>query len=249
MKPFGFGQITGIDIDGEKRGVLPSTEWKRQAYKKRDQQRWYAGETISVAVGQGYNSFTLMQLAQATAVLANDGVFMKPHLVRALENPKTGVKSLTVAEPSYKIPLKKENLQIIKRALAEVTTVGTARQAFAGASYQAAGKTGTAQVYSLRGAKYRASAIDERLRDHALFMAFAPAVNPKIAIAVIVENAGWGGSVAAPVARKVFDAWLARDAKKLVAPAPAPAPAPASAAAVSTIPGNVVPAANRGDSR
>lgn len=247
MKPFGFGQITGIDIDGEKRGVLPSTEWKRQAYKKRDQQRWYAGETISVAVGQGYNSFTLMQLAQATAVLANDGVFMKPHLVRALENPKTGVQSLTVAEPSYKIPLKKENLQIIKRALADVTTVGTARQAFAGASYQAAGKTGTAQVYSLRGAKYRASAIDERLRDHALFMAFAPAVNPKIAIAVIVENAGWGGSVAAPVARKVFDAWLVRDAKKLATPAPALAPA--AAAAVSATPGNVLPAANRGESR
>jgi len=155
-----------------------------------------------------------MQLAQATAVLANDGVFMKPHLVRALENPKSGVKTLTVAEASYKIPLKKENLQIIKRALADVTVSGTARQAFVGATYQAAGKTGTAQVYSLRGAKYRASAIDERLRDHALFMAFAPAVNPKIAVAIIVENAGWGGSVAAPIARKVFDAWLAKDHTK-----------------------------------
>lgn len=217
MKPFGFGQLTGIDIEGEKRGVLPSTEWKRKTYKKREQQRWYAGETISVAVGQGYNAFTLMQLAQATSVLANDGVFMKPHLVRALENPRSGEKKLTVAEASYTIPLKKENIQIIKRALAEVTTVGTAREAFAGAHYQAAGKTGTAQVYSLRGSKYRASAIDERLRDHALFMAFAPVNDPKIAIAVIVENAGWGGSVAAPVARKVFDAWLARDQKSTVA--------------------------------
>ena len=173
-----------------------------------------ACKTISVAVGQGYNSFTLMQLAQATAVLANDGVYMKPHLVRALENPRTAERIATVAESSYKIPLKKENLQIVKRALSDVTTAGTARQAFAGAPYQAAGKTGTAQVYSLRGSKYRASAIDERLRDHALFMAFAPAVNPKIAIAVIVENAGWGGSIAAPIARKVFDAWLLRDAKK-----------------------------------
>lgn len=211
MKPFSFGQLTGIDIDGEKRGVLPSTEWKRNAYKKPEQRRWYAGETISVAVGQGYNSFTLMQLAQATAVLANDGTFMKPHLVRALENPNTGERKPTVAEASYKIPLKKENVQIVKRALAEVTTAGTARQAFVGAPYTTAGKTGTAQVYSLRGSKYRANAIDERLRDHALFMAFAPLNNPKIAIAVIVENAGWGGSVAAPIVRKVFDAWLLAD--------------------------------------
>ncbi len=213
MKPFGFGQLTGIDIEGEKRGILPSTEWKRNAYKNRDQQRWYAGETISVAVGQGYNAFTLLQLAQATSVLANDGVYMKPHLVRALENARTGEQKLTVSEPSYTIPLKKENLQVVKRALADVTLVGTARQAFVGAPYLAAGKTGTAQVYSLRGSKYRASAIDERLRDHALFMAYAPTINPKIAVAVIVENAGWGGSVAAPIARKVFDAWLLRDQK------------------------------------
>lgn len=214
MKPFGFGQLTGIDIEGEKRGVLPSTEWKRNAYKKREQQRWYAGESISIAVGQGYNSFTLMQLAQATATLANDGVFMKPHLVRALENPRSGEQKLTVSEASYTIPLKKENIQIVKRALADVTTVGTAREAFLGSAYQPAGKTGTAQVYSLRGSKYRASAIDERLRDHALFMTFAPVNNPKIAIAVIVENAGWGGSFAAPIARKVMDAWLAGEATR-----------------------------------
>ena len=231
MKPFGFGQLTGIDIDGEKRGVLPSTEWKRNAYKKREQQRWYAGETISVAVGQGYNSFTLMQLAQATAVLANDGTYMKPHLVKQLENPSTGERKPTVAQASYTIPLKKENIQVIKRALADVTTAGTARQAFAGAAYAAAGKTGTAQVYSLRGSKYRASAIDERLRDHALFMAFAPAVNPKIAIAVIVENAGWGGSVAAPIARKVFDAWLLKGQDKSSAGATAQG-APAKTVAV-----------------
>lgn len=215
MKPFGFGQLTGVDIEGEKRGILPSTEWKRNAYKKREQQKWYAGESISVAVGQGYNAFTLMQLAQATAVLANDGVYMKPHLVRALENVKTGQRQLTVSQPSHTIPLKKENIQVVKKALADVTTVGTARQAFVGAQYQAAGKTGTAQVYSLRGAKYRASAIDERLRDHSLFMAYAPAQDPKIAIAVIVENAGWGGSFAAPIARQIFDAWLLRDQKKI----------------------------------
>ena len=213
MKPFGFGQITGIDIEGERKGVLPSTEWKRLAYKKREQQRWYAGETISVAVGQGYNAFTLMQLAQATAVLANDGTYMQPHLVRAIKNPTSGEERLTVAEASHRIPLKPEHLQAVKRALADVTVSGTARQAFVGAPYQTAGKTGTAQVYSLKGAKYQSSAIDERLRDHALFMAFAPVKDPKIAIAVLVENAGWGGSVAAPIARKVFDEWLLRQPK------------------------------------
>jgi penicillin-binding protein 2 len=213
MKPFGFGQITGIDIDGERKGVLPSTEWKRTAYKKREQQRWYAGETVSVAVGQGYNAFTLMQLAQATAVLANDGTYMRPHLVRAIKNSTSGEEQLTVAEASHRIPLKTEHLQAVKRALADVTVSGTARQAFAGAPYQTAGKTGTAQVYSLKGAKYQSSAIDERLRDHALFMAFAPLKDPKIAIAVLVENAGWGGSVAAPIARKVFDEWLLRQPK------------------------------------
>lgn len=213
MKPFGFGQITGIDIEGERKGVLPSTEWKRLAYKKREQQRWYAGETVSVAVGQGYNAFTLMQLAQATAVLANDGTYMRPHLVRTIKNPTSGEERLTVAEASHRIPLKTEHIQAVKRALADVTVSGTARQAFVGAPYQTAGKTGTAQVYSLKGAKYQSSAIDERLRDHALFMAFAPVKDPKIAIAVLVENAGWGGSVAAPIARKVFDEWLLRKPK------------------------------------
>ena len=211
MKPFGFGQITGIDLEGERRGVLPSREWKRAAYKDREQQRWYAGETVSVAVGQGYNSFTLLQLAQATAVLANDGVFMKPHLVRGVQDPASGAIAPTVSEPSYRIPLKQENIDIVKRALADVVKVGTARRAFEGAPYTVAGKTGTAQVYSLRGAQYKASEIDERLRDHAVFMSFAPADKPAIAVALIVENAGWGGSMAAPVARKVYDYWLGRN--------------------------------------
>jgi penicillin-binding protein 2 len=127
-----------------------------------------------------------------------------------------------VVEAAYKIPLKKENLQVVKRALAEVTVSGTAAGAFVGAPYTTAGKTGTAQVYSLRGAKYQSSAIDERLRDHSLFMAFAPLNQPKIAIAVIVENAGWGGSVAAPIVRKVFDAWLLRDPKAKPQPGSTP---------------------------
>ena len=219
MKPFGFGQVTGVDIDGERLGVLPSTEWKRTAYKTREQQRWYAGETVSVAVGQGYNSFTLMQLAQATAVLANDGTSMKPHLLRSIRDSLSGEQTAIEPQSTHSIELKRENLDVIRRALIDVTLSGTASQAFAGAPYQTAGKTGTAQVYSLRGAKYQSSAIDERLRDHALFMAYAPAKQPKIAVAVLVENAGWGGSVAAPIARKVFDAWLLRDQKPVPAAA------------------------------
>ncbi len=219
-KQFGFGQLTGIDLEGERRGVLPSTEWKRQAYKKPSQQRWYAGETVSVAVGQGYNSFTLLQLAQATSVLANNGTYMKPHLVNLVRNPQNGKATRTVTGPLYTIPLKPENLAVIRKAMVDVMRSGTARRAFAGTHYQAAGKTGTAQVYSLRGAKYKASAVDERLRDHALFMAYAPMEDPKIAVALIVENGGWGATVAAPVARTVFDYWLspermARDARPL----------------------------------
>lgn len=207
-KQFGFGQLTGIDLDGERRGILPSREWKRGAFKDPSQQRWYAGETISVVVGQGYNSFTLLQLAQATSVLANDGVYMTPHIVSHIIDPDTGESKPTVTQPSHVIALKPENVATVKNALVDVIRTGTARRAFVGAPYQAAGKTGTAQVYSLRGAKYNASAIDERLRDHALFMSYAPAENPEIAIALIVENAGWGGSVAAPVARTLYDYWL-----------------------------------------
>ncbi len=207
-KQFGFGQITGIDLDGERRGVLPSREWKRRTYKKPDQQHWYQGETVSVAVGQGYNAFTLLQLAQATSVLANDGVYMKPHLVRRIIDPLTGEFEYPVTGPQYTIPLKPRDLQVVRDAMVDVIRKGTARRAFEGAAYQAAGKTGTAQVYSLRGAKYRAGSVDERLRDHALFMAYAPVEDPQIAVALIVENGGWGASVAAPIARKVFDYWL-----------------------------------------
>jgi penicillin-binding protein 2 len=223
MKPFGFGQITGIDIGGERTGVLPSTAWKRKAYKRPEQQRWYAGETLSVGVGQGYNAFTLLQLAQATSVLANNGIYMKPHLVKALQDSGTGEQTLTVSKESYRIPLKPANIKLVKEGMAAVTTVGTAAKSFAGAPYQAAGKTGTAQVYSLKaGERYNASRIDERLRDHALFMAFAPLEQPTIAVALIVENAGWGASIAAPLGRQIFDYWLL--GKKPGEPAPATPP-------------------------
>lgn len=208
MKPFGFGQLTGIDLQGEKVGVLPSTAWKRRVNRKPELQRWYPGETISIGIGQGYNSFTLLQLAQATAVLANNGVVMKPHLVKVLETPYTKEHMLTVPKESYRIPLKPQNLQVIRDALVGVNIEGTSAAAFKGTPYAAAGKTGTAQVYSLRGEKYREHQVNERLRDHALYMAYAPAQAPKIALALLVENAGFGATAAAPIARKVFDYWL-----------------------------------------
>jgi penicillin-binding protein 2 len=208
-KQFGFGQITGIDLDGEKAGVLPSTAWKRQAYKDPARKHWYTGESISVAVGQGYNSFTLLQLAQATATLANNGLYRPPHLVHATVDARTGAITLQIVKPDHQIPLKQENLDVVKDAMADVVRLGTARKAFVGATYQAAGKTGTAQVYSLHG-HYRFNQVDERLRDHALFMGFAPVDHPRIAVALILENAGWGASEAAPVARKVFDYWMAK---------------------------------------
>ena len=208
MKPWGFGQITGIDISGEARGILPSTDWKRKAYRKPEQQRWYEGETISLGIGQGYNSFTILQLAHATATLANNGVVMKPHLVRDIENPITKDTRAVVRDPSDKIAVKQSDIDIIKRAMEGVVTNGTASKLFIGAQYQAAGKTGTAQVYSLQGANYKGHAVAEHLRDHALFIAFAPAEHPKIALALIVENGGWGAESAGPIARKVLDYYL-----------------------------------------
>ncbi|SAK41202.1 penicillin-binding protein [Caballeronia calidae] len=208
MKPWGFGQITGIDIAGEARGILPSTEWKRKAYRKPEQQRWYEGETISLGIGQGYNSFTILQLAHATATLANNGVVMKPHLVRDVENPISKAMRSVVRDPSDKIPVQQKDIDVIKHAMEGVVTNGTAAKVFAGASYLAAGKTGTAQVYSLQGANYKGHATAEHLRDHALFIAFAPAEQPKIALALIVENGGWGAESAGPIARKVLDYYL-----------------------------------------
>jgi len=209
MKPLGFGQLTGIDIEGESRGILPSTDWKRRAYRKPEQQRWYDGETISLGIGQGYNSFTILQLAHATAILANNGVVMKPHLVKAVEDAMTRQRRLTVPKESYRLPFKQSDIDVIKRAMVGVTHSGTAARAFAGAAYESAGKTGTAQTYSLaKGEKYNHHALAEHKRDHALYHAFAPADKPKIALALIVENAGFGAQHAAPIARKIMDYYL-----------------------------------------
>ncbi len=209
MAPFGFGQITGIDIKGETRGVLPSTDWKRKAYRKPEQQRWYAGETISLGIGQGYNSFTILQLAQALATLSSGGARFKPHLVKEVVNVVTNDTQKIAATPLEPVVLKPENVEVIRRAMVGVNKEGTSSSAFAGAAYVAAGKTGTAQVVGIKqNEKYNAARIAEHLRDHALYIAFAPADEPKIAVALVVENAGFGSQSAAPIARRVFDYWL-----------------------------------------
>jgi len=209
MKPFGFGQITGIDLEHERRGLLPSTAWKRNAYRKPEQKKWYAGETISLGIGQGYNSFTPIQMAQATAILANNGVVMKPHLVKMIEDGITHARTITVPKESYRIPLKQENIDVIKHAMAGVNTEGTGARVFAGAGYTSAGKTGTAQVVSIKkNEKYDAKKLATHLLDNALYTAFAPTDKPRIAIAVVVENGGWGATAAAPVVRKALDYYL-----------------------------------------
>ncbi len=208
MHRFGFGDITGIDIFGEVRGLLPSTAWKRKAYKRAEQQKWYAGETISLGIGQGYNNFTMLQLASATATLANSGVKMKPHLVRQVTDIMSRAPTTTI-QVAGELIAKPENIAIIRDAMVGVNIEGTGTAAFRGAGYTSAGKTGTAQVIQIKkNEKYDASKIDERFRDHALYMAFAPAENPQIALALVVENSGFGGANSAPIARRVFDFWL-----------------------------------------
>ncbi len=206
MAPLGLGQITGIDMQGELRGVLPSTEWKRNAYRKKEQQKWYAGETISLGIGQGYNTFTMLQLAQATAALASGGQRYKPHLVKLVENFETRAQTRAVGEALPPLPWKPEDVAVIRRAMFGVTQEGTSRTSFLNAPYQTGGKTGTAQVIAIgKDEKYNASKIDERHRDHALYTAFAPLEDPHIALALVVENAGFGAGAAAPIARRVFD--------------------------------------------
>ena len=206
LEPFGFGQITGIDLEGEMRGVLPSTAWKARAYRRPEQQRWYAGETISLGIGQGYNSFTILQMAQAITTLAGGGERHRPHLVREVVDVVSGNKTAIAAEKVEPVPIKPEHMAFIRHALIGVTLEGTSASSFRGAPYQSAGKTGTAQVVALKeNEKYNAAKIAEHLRDHALYIAFAPADAPTIALAMVVENGGFGAQSAAPIARRVFD--------------------------------------------
>jgi len=212
MSHLGFGQKTGIDIEGELTGVLPSREWKRQRFagkNYRDEHRkWYLGDSISAGIGQGYNAFTPIQQAHAIAMIANDGVSYTPHLVKSVQDLKTGEVREIAREPASSLNVKPEHLAIIKNALVGVNKEGTSAAAFRGAKYVSGGKTGTAQVFSLKGEKYSEHKVDERLRDHAWFMSYAPADKPRVAVAVLVENGGFGAQAAAPIARKVFDYFL-----------------------------------------
>ena len=250
LKPFGFGQLTGIDVDGEVHGLLPSSEWKRKAYRKPEQQKWYAGETISLGIGQGYNAFTVLQMAQAMATLAAGGQRFRPHLVREVVEIASGTKRKVASEPLEPVPIKPEHLAVVLNAMVGVNKEGTSAVAFRGAEYVAGGKTGTAQVVGLKAdEKYSAAKVSEYLRDHALFIAYAPADNPTIALALVVENAGFGAQSAAPIARRVFDYWLTHRypsdediaaVQKSQATAPPPLPKPANVDAAAT-PQPVVP--------
>ena len=211
LSKFSYGQKTGIDIEGELAGVLPSRGWKRERFSgknyREEHRKWYLGDSISAGIGQGYNAFTPLQQAQAMAIIANDGVAFRPHLAKSIENLSTGVVRQIAPEPTHTVAMKPEHLAIVKNALIGVPREGTSARAFAGAAYVSAGKTGTAQVYSLKGEKYSAR-VDERLRDHAWYLAYAPADHPRIAIAVLVENGGFGAQAAAPIVRAVLDYYL-----------------------------------------
>ena len=221
LAPFGFGSRTGIDLEGESTGILPSPEWKRKRFRKPEQQKWYAGETISIGIGQGYNSYTPMQLAQAMATIANNGVVHKPHLVNFIDNQRTNTRRTIEPEVSSRTAFKPENIEFIKKAMAGVNISGTGAQAFAKAQYTSGGKTGTSQVIAIKAnEKYNERNTLERHRDHSLFIAFAPLENPKIALAVIVENGGFGARAAAPIARAVLDYYLLGKAPETAKPVP-----------------------------
>jgi penicillin-binding protein 2 len=212
LTQFGLGSETGVDVVGEKKGLVPSREWKRQAFSDRPNQVWFPGETVIASIGQGYMLTTPLQLAHATATLAMRGQRFRPHLVAATENPITGERSLTVPEALPGVTIENEFYwdSVIDAMNAVVQSeTGTARASGLGAPYSMAGKSGTAQVFSVaQEEKYNEEDVTERLRDHALFIAFAPLDDPQIAVAVVVENGSSGSRVAAPIARRVMDQYL-----------------------------------------
>ena len=209
LQPFGLGRRTDIDLQGEVTGDLPSQDWKRRKFKRPEQQKWFAGETISLGIGQGYNNFTMLQMATAYSTIATGGLRFKPRLVREVEDVVSHQTRRIASDALEPLPLKPEQVEVIRNAMTGVTQEGTGKEVFAGAGYQSGGKTGTAQAVGLKaGEKYSSIKADERKRDHSLYVAFAPAENPTIALALIVENAGWGSGSAAPIARRVFDYWL-----------------------------------------
>ena len=212
LAQFGFGQKTGIDLPSEYVGVLPSREWKAKRFAKSSDptaKEWRAGEMVSVSIGQGYNAYTPLQMAHATASLANNGVVHQPHLVKEVLD--FGARKITRINPNpeRQIPFKADNFEYVKRAMEKVLKPGgTAHRIGGGLAYTMGGKTGTAQVVQIKqGGRYNAVALREQHRDHAWFISFAPLEKPEIAIAVILENGGWG-AYAAPLAREMTDFYM-----------------------------------------
>jgi penicillin-binding protein 2 len=209
---FGLGGKTGIDLDGEAVGVLPSKQWKAKRFAKYPEpvRRWYPADVVSIGIGQGFNAYTPLQMANGTAIIANHGTVFKPHLVREVVDAKTGKVRKIEPQPARRLPFKAASFDYVKQAMQGVLQPGgTAARIGLGLSYSMAGKTGTAQVIQIKqGAKYHAGSIAERYRDHSWFIAFAPVDKPKIAMAVIVENAGFGAAAAAPITRAVLDFYL-----------------------------------------
>jgi penicillin-binding protein 2 len=227
MKTFGYGELTGIDIPGEKAGLYASPEWKHRAFKRPADQAWFAGETISMGIGQGAITVTPLQQAHFAAEIAERGqTIATPRLVSAIRS--AGSNATVPLPPKFDKPINiatKEQWDVVYDGMVGATSpIGTAHVAGFGAKYLIAGKTGTAQVFTIKQTDNTKSKIkDERKRDHSWFIAYAPADDPKIAVAVLVENGGFGASVAAPIARKVLDAYLlgvdpAADPKKGVVP-------------------------------
>jgi len=210
MGPFGFGAPTGIDIGGERAGILPSREWKEKMFSRPADRVWFPGETVSFGIGQGYLTVTPLELAHYASIIATRGKIWQPRVVAAYRDPRSGeLHRLPPVSGGEVSGVSAEDWQRVVHGMIGVTQRGTAAAIGAHAPYTFAGKTGTAQVYTVaRNEKYNAAKINERLRDHSWFIAFAPADQPRIALAVLQENGGAGASAAAPIARKVLDAYL-----------------------------------------
>jgi penicillin-binding protein 2 len=209
MAKFGFGSKSGVDLEGEAAGVLPSPEWKQKRFRRPEQQKWYAGETVSIGIGQGYNAYTPIQMAVALAALAANGDMYRPRLVSYIDNLRTGERRHVEPALVHRIPLKPDHVEFVKRAMAGVNKEGTGARSFGNAEYTSGGKTGTAQVIGMKqGEKYDEKKVAERHRDHSLFIVFAPLESPRIALMTIVENGGFGARAAAPIARTVLDYYL-----------------------------------------
>jgi penicillin-binding protein 2 len=203
MERFGFGQRVSLDMFEETAGLMPSRDWKRNRYR----QPWYPGETLILGIGQGYMQATPLQLAQATALMASKGKWIRPHLARSIG----GLQPADDNTPPDIVLRDHQAWDSVQLGMEHVLhgARGTARKVGDAAQYRIAGKSGTAQVVAIKqGERYDRNKIQERHRDHALFVAYAPAAKPKIAVAVMVENGESGSGVAAPVAKQVLDAWL-----------------------------------------